>query len=74
MSLLGYEGFRRDRPFVAKEDIVKGFMARHEARITCALSGFDWLVLDGTLVPLTVDGWSFNCLTRADVRFGCSTS
>jgi len=54
--------------------MARGFMARHAARITCALSGFDRLVLHGLLLPLMVDGWSFSFLTRTNVRSGCSTS
>lgn len=47
---------------------MKDFIARHGARITCALSGFDRLVFRGTLLPLMADGGMFHFLTRAGVR------
>ena len=44
------------------------FIARHAARVSCTLSGFDRLVFRGTLMPLMPDGGMFNFLTRAGVR------
>ncbi len=44
------------------------FIARHAARISCTLSGFDRLVFRGTLLPLMPDGGMFNFLCRAGVR------
>jgi hypothetical protein len=47
---------------------VKNFIARHAARITSVLSGFDRLVFRGTLLPLMANGGMFHFLTRAGVR------
>ena len=44
------------------------FIARHEARVSCTLSGFDRLVFRGTLLPLMPDRGMFNFLCRAGVR------
>lgn len=47
---------------------MKNFIARHAARITSVLSGFDRLVFRGTLLPLMADGGIFHFLTRAGTR------
>lgn len=44
------------------------FVARHEARVSCTLSGFDRLVFRGTLLSLMPDRGMFNFLTRAGIR------
>lgn len=44
------------------------FIARHEARITCTLSGFDRLVFRGTLQPLVAKGGMFHFLCRVGRR------
>ena len=44
------------------------FISRHEARISCTLSGFDRLVFRGTLLPLMPEGGMFNFLCRSGVR------
>ncbi len=44
------------------------FIARHAARISCTLSGFDRLVFRGTLLPLMSDSGMFHFLNRTGVR------
>jgi len=51
-----------------REDAVEKFISRHEARISCTLSGFDRLVLRGSLLPLMAENGMFNFLWRAGVR------
>src|SRR6266496_263755 len=65
--LLGYEG-RFQTTIRPKENAVKKFLARHAARVSCTLSGFDRLVFRGTLLPLMPDRGMFNFLTRAGIR------
>jgi hypothetical protein len=52
----------------SKQNARKDFTARHAARSSCALSGFERLVFRGTLLPLMPDGESFHLLNRAGVR------
>lgn len=47
---------------------MKNFIARHAARVSCTLSGFDRLVFRGTLLPLMPDGGMFHFLCRTGVR------
>ena len=47
---------------------MKQFVARHVSLVTSTLSGFDRLVLRGTLLPLVRDRGMFTFLTRAGVR------
>jgi hypothetical protein len=47
---------------------VESFVARHAALVTSTLSGFDRLVLRGTLLPLVRRGGMFAFLTRAGKR------
>lgn len=44
------------------------FVARHASLVTSTLSGFDRIVLRGTLLPLVQDRGMFTFLTRAGVR------
>jgi hypothetical protein len=50
------------------ENAVKQFLARHAARITGVLSGFDRLVFRGTLLPLVRDRGMHVLLARAGLR------
>ena len=47
---------------------MESFIARHEARITSTLSGFDRLVFRGSLQPLIAEGGMFHFLCQAGVR------
>jgi len=53
-----------------KEDAtMKTFLARHASLVTCVLSGFDRLVLRGTLLPLMRERAMHVFLSRANVRW-----
>ena len=52
----------------ATDDAVKRFLSRYRPFVTAVLSGFDRLVLRGTLLPLVRDRGMFTFLCRANVR------
>jgi len=57
-----------ERNPLTEDDAVKRFLSRYHPFVTAVLSGFDRLVLRGTLLPLVRDRGMFTFLCRANVR------